>query len=1073
MKNPNFIDEQMYSRQIVLLGFETMKKISKLSILIIGQRGLGIEVAKNIIVSGPSKIRVFDPNPVEISDFGSNFYLKEEDIGKRRDSVSLNCLKELNEYVEIDYIKKNYITEIYNDIDNNFNVVVITEILPINELIEINEICRKNNIKFIYSAISGLSAFVFDDFGEHTIFDEFCEKANKFKIKNIQKTQDGYGLLEIEFDKEGEKPLIGDSVIFKEVEGMTEINYENCQKIWEIKKKKDSDTIFIIDDISKFNDYISGGYIEEKPIPKKMKYDSLSKKLETPFTQIQDEFLNWKQKLIFIIFKSLMIFKQDKKILPKNGDLEQLNEMVKLVHKELQFYKCNGNEKIFNNIELDEKIIKDISKTAVAEICCMTSFIGGIVCQEIIKSTGKYIPINQWEIFNFLEYSDIIPNEEKYLSNNESRYNEYEIVFGKKIMEKIQSLNIFLAGAGALGCELLKNMSLLGIGANNPSNSKGSVLIIDDDLVELSNLNRQFLFHKKDIGQYKTLVAKKSADKINKDLKCIPLSQRISEENFHLFSDFKNYDLVLSAIDSDEGNSYLSELCQLFEKILIKGGIKGPEGKVESFIPKKTCSLNDIDYHQMPVEKVPACTRRIFPKKIEECIDNARDLFEEFNRIPIIYLKEIIGKNIFQIDNEEFNNSKEKHLFVYKYLQILNNKKDYNTLFSFGIFVFHYLFNHKINLLFLQFPLDLLDENSKPFWRNKNPPNILQFNEDDELSFNFVFSFLKIINNSLQLNLDFNEDFMRTKIKEILNNESNSYENIIKEFNPKISLKNLNSLLKELKNNKDLINEIKNLIVPEFEKDKPELYHVSFIHNYANLQAKSYKIPNCDIIYSFEYVGKIGPTIITSIATTAGFMCLQIFGLFANMMFVEKSEISQNYIPNIDNQKFLEENEEVKENALHNLVFNLGSNDFFFSEFYEVKYIELGLKVKDLPEKYTNWDKIIINGGKTIKELNILFKEKYGLIPMLIYFVDNNYPIYERKSEKPNLKDKIQKKRNQNKNEDKSETKNLLDEKIEDIYLKIWKNKTSENIDIKYVFMKVKGKISDTQVKLPVIKYVI
>ena len=199
-------------------------------------------------------------------------------------------------------------------------------------------------------------------------------------------------------------------------------------------------------------------------------------------------------------------------------------------------------EKIFNNIKLDEKIIKDISETATAEICCMTSLIGGIVCQEIIKSTGKYIPINQWEIFNFLEYSDIIPNEEKYITNNESRYNEYEIVFGKKIMEKIQSLNIFLAGAGALGCELLKNMSLLGIGANrNSSNSNGSVLIIDDDMV-LSNLNRQFLFHKKDIGKYKTLIAKESADKINKDLKCKALCQRISEENFHLFSDFEHYD---------------------------------------------------------------------------------------------------------------------------------------------------------------------------------------------------------------------------------------------------------------------------------------------------------------------------------------------------------------------------------------------------------------------------------------------------------------------------------------------------------------------------------------------------
>jgi hypothetical protein len=322
----------------------------------------------------------------------------------------------------------------------------------------------------------------------------------------------------------------------------------------------------------------------------------------------------------------------------------------------------------------------------------------------------------------------------------------------------------------------------------------------------------------------------------------------------------------------------------------------------------------------------------------------------------------------------------------------------------------------------------------------------------------------------LNLNLDFNEDFLKTKIKEIFNNKNNSLENDIIELNPDFLLI---FLMEELKNNSNLINEIKKLIIPEFEKDKPELYHVSFIHNYANLEEKSYKIPKCDKFYSFEYVGKIGPTMITSIATVAGFMCLQIFGLFANMMFVENSEISPNYTPKNENQEFLEENEELKENALHNLVYDLGSNDFFFSEFYDPKYLELGLKVKDLPEKYTNWDKIIINGGKTIKELNNLFKERYGLIPSLIYFVDNDYHIYETKLEKLNLKEKIKKLRNQNKNEDKNETKKLTDKKIEDIYFEILKNKTNKNFDMKYIFMKVKGKISDALVKLPVIKYII
>lgn len=97
------IDEDLYSRQIICLGIETMKKISQLKILIIGLRGLGIEIAKNIIVSGPKSVTIFDPNKIEINDLGSNFYLLEKDIGKRRDESCLYKLKKLNKYVQVNY----------------------------------------------------------------------------------------------------------------------------------------------------------------------------------------------------------------------------------------------------------------------------------------------------------------------------------------------------------------------------------------------------------------------------------------------------------------------------------------------------------------------------------------------------------------------------------------------------------------------------------------------------------------------------------------------------------------------------------------------------------------------------------------------------------------------------------------------------------------------------------------------------------------------------------------------------------------------------------------------------------
>ena len=76
-------------------------------ILIYGMRGLGVEVAKNIILKGPEKVSIFEPEIEVIRDMNSNFYLAEKDIdNKRRDIAVLKKLQLLNENVSVDFIKK-------------------------------------------------------------------------------------------------------------------------------------------------------------------------------------------------------------------------------------------------------------------------------------------------------------------------------------------------------------------------------------------------------------------------------------------------------------------------------------------------------------------------------------------------------------------------------------------------------------------------------------------------------------------------------------------------------------------------------------------------------------------------------------------------------------------------------------------------------------------------------------------------------------------------------------------------------------------------------------------------------
>ena len=59
---------------------ETMNRLIKMNVLIVGMRGLGVECAKNLILAGPASVTLYDPNPVQWGDLSANFYLHEKDV---------------------------------------------------------------------------------------------------------------------------------------------------------------------------------------------------------------------------------------------------------------------------------------------------------------------------------------------------------------------------------------------------------------------------------------------------------------------------------------------------------------------------------------------------------------------------------------------------------------------------------------------------------------------------------------------------------------------------------------------------------------------------------------------------------------------------------------------------------------------------------------------------------------------------------------------------------------------------------------------------------------------------------
>ncbi len=135
--DPTTIDENLYSRQLYVMGHEAMKKMAVSNVLISGIKGLGAEIAKNVILGGVKSVTLHDTEPVEIADLSAHIYFAEDDVGRNRAEASSPKLSELNSYVAVDFE-----TEPLNaDLIKAHSVVVLANI-NLKEQLRVAEITR-------------------------------------------------------------------------------------------------------------------------------------------------------------------------------------------------------------------------------------------------------------------------------------------------------------------------------------------------------------------------------------------------------------------------------------------------------------------------------------------------------------------------------------------------------------------------------------------------------------------------------------------------------------------------------------------------------------------------------------------------------------------------------------------------------------------------------------------------------------------------------------------------------------------------------------------------------------------
>jgi len=943
------IDHDKWSRQIRTYGIEITKILSKLKILIIGLRGYGIEIAKNIILSNPNQVSIFDDEICKISDLGCNYFLTNENVlnKERRDQACIKKLAELNPTTKV-VIENDYLTKI-----KEFDVVIITEIMKSDIIYKINKECHENNKAFIYTLSLGLTGFVFNDFGEkHTILDKSGKEKGKFYVSNITKEKNGR--MKIDFSHTEKRLNENGYLIFKQVEGMKEIN-SSIPRYY--KENDENEEEFFIGDTSNFSEYTGGGIVEEFFYPIEMSYKTLEENLMNPNDNMMEFDYSKNKKGRKKLLHALIIILQ--RYYDKNGKLPELNneeESEELFNQISEFSKNISDNEFFKDLpEIDKNkiIIKDLIKFSKAQHPSLCSFLGGFVAQESIKFTGLYSPLNQWFWIDIYDETIInLPNANRTVLNG--RYDDLISIYGQEFVERLHKCNMFLVGAGAVGCEYLKILSLMGVATKN--NCK--VTVTDNDCIENSNLNRQFLFRKEHVGKSKSLIACEQVKKINPEFNCESLQIEVREETEDSFNEkfYKNQEFVLIAVDNVKARNYINNQCTLHGIKLIECGTLGENASSQLIIPFVS---EEYKGNERNNNRIGMCTIRNLPSLIEHCIEWSRDKFSEYFEKNIKLLKNFVENPDEFFKNNGGNDFYEKLLYLKEYLKIFKSKS-YDKCLNFGKKLFYLNYKKIIQDILLLNPPDKLCKDGSKFWKGSNRlPHIIEYNDDEESYYYYIEYFSYLLADSLGIPINTDTNYKKEFIKlNKISEKDEIYIDIKNEVGIEEKFKNIENLkLELLKIYSDGFNQEEICKIHEqiFEKDHDENHQVDFLYISSNLRASNFNIDLCSRDKVKFISGRIVPSIPTTTSSIVGFISTQIYTL------LQTTEIQYLRQINID---------------LSTPFFLIYRPKRAYQNKDQVHPLTKVL-TKAIPSNFTCWDYLEIQGNKTTNDIIDYINDKY------------------------------------------------------------------------------------------------
>ncbi|KAL4342992.1 hypothetical protein AHAS_Ahas11G0033800 [Arachis hypogaea] len=939
--NPPDIDEDLHSRQLAVYGRETMRRLFGSNVLVSGMQGLGVEIAKNLILAGVKSVTLHDERTVELWDLSSNFVFSENDIGKNRALASVSKLQELNNVVVVLTLT----TELTTEQLSRFQAVVFTEI-SLEKAIEFNDFCHTHQppIAFIKTEVRGLFGNVFCDFGPaFTVVDVDGEEPHTGIVASI--SNDNPALVSC-VDDERLEFQDGDLVVFSEVHGMKELNDGKPRKI----KNARAYSFTLEEDTTNYGGYEKGGIVTQVKQPKILNFKPLRAALSDPGDFLLSDFSKFdRPRLLHIAFQALDKFISELGRLPVAGSDSDAQKLISIVS---DFNDALADDKLE---DINPKLLRYFAFGARAVLNPMAAMFGGIVGQEVVKAcSGKFHPLFQFFYFDSVESLPTEPVDPDDLRPVGSRYDAQISVFGQKLQKKLEDSQVFVVGSGALGCEFLKNLALMGVSCG----SQGKLTITDDDVIEKSNLSRQFLFRDWNIGQAKSTVAASAAASINTALNVVALQNRVSSETENVFHDafWGNLSVVINALDNVNARLYVDQRCLYFQKPLLESGTLGTKCNTQMVIPHLTENYGAS--RDPPEKQAPMCTVHSFPHNIDHCLTWARSEFEGLlEKTPAEVNAYLSNPNEYTNGMRNAGDAQARDNLE-RVLECLDRDKceTFEDCITWARLKFEDYFANRVKQLIYTFPEDAQTSTGSPFWSApKRFPHPLQFSASDAGHVHFVMAAAILRAESFDIPIpDWGKN--PTKLAEAVDKV------IVPDFQPK---KDVNIVTDEKATSlstasiddavviDDIIIKLERCranLPPEFrmkpiqfEKDDDTNYHMDVIAGLANMRARNYSIPEVDKLKAKFIAGRIIPAIATSTAMATGLVCLELY-------------------------KVLDGRHKVED--YRNTFANLALPLFSMAEPVPPKV----MKHQDM--NWTIWDRWVLNENPTLRELLHWLKAK-------------------------------------------------------------------------------------------------